>query len=124
MDVKSKLLEIQRLRAEQDELKRQASILHREEMQVRREVSNFLGEKYSGFKIGDVIQWTDRRRIIKMVITHFEAYTYDVEIEDTHPTIHGIVILKNGEIGTRTDSVYSHSKLNPQKCGEMKLPTA
>ena len=127
MDWKAALRETKSLRDEQYDLQERQRELRKREMKIKREVSNYWGEKYTGFKVGDIIEWQEtswkeKTKTVKMVITYFDGYVRDEEIEDDNPSIHGVRILKNGERGTQTDSVYFHQKRNPRKIGEMALP--
>ena len=126
MDWKKAFTEIEEIELEETELKNKLSELRKRELSIRRDLSNYWGEKYTGFKIGDIIQWTEKswrgkESTVKMVIKYFSAYIRHGEYEeDKKPSIHGIRILKNGEVGERTESVYDHQNYNPVKIGHME----
>lgn len=119
MDTKKVLSEIKEIENQLDAIQEQKKAL-RDQLVIRlKEYSNYIGEKYTGLKIGDTITFTRkawrRSKNVTMRVTGFDAYIRDDGSDDESPTIQGIRVLKNGEVGVRTEAIYKHEKINWKK---------
>lgn len=119
MDTKTAYEEMKRLDIEVDELREQIKSKRARATELHKEVSDYIAYKYLGLKIGDVIRFErktwKRTEIVTMKITAFDGHVYEDYSEDDKPNITGVRILKNGEAGTRTETIYSYMKTKYEK---------
>jgi hypothetical protein len=125
MNTSDTIKQIFAIEKECDELRGKRSNLARQAQELADQLSVYWGEKYSGFKIGDVVEFTEktwkRERVVRIKITGFNVHLpYDSDrnidtYEDKHPTVIGIVVLKSGEIGVQEKRIYSHENIKITK---------
>jgi hypothetical protein len=115
MDTKKVLTEIKEIEEQLDALSEQRKTLREKFSSLAKDYSNYIGEKYTGLKIGDRINFTRktwrRSENVTMQVTGFNAYIREDKTDDKGPTITGVRVLKSGEIGTRSENVYFHENI-------------
>jgi hypothetical protein len=109
-DVMKQILELENQQGILDEKKR---ALFNQEKKLRSELAAYWAWQTYGLRVGDRITWMERygyrdgKIAITIEITKFSSRLYDDLTEDTTPTINGVRILKDGTVGSKTDSWYS-----------------
>lgn len=85
------------------------------------ELSYIYAELAYGLKVGDRIRFEKKNfrksEVITIQITEFgvntTSYLFGVDVDEMNkkPSIHGVRILKNGEVGTKKESWWAHKKV-------------
>lgn len=100
----------------------QAQLLRKQYQRLKREMSEIiLAERY-GLKLGDVIEVTERRgsRSAKTFRIKLDKFEFDTP-KSTYPTVEGVFVKKNGEVGIQRKRLYYFENLEFSKIDEALL---
>ena len=110
------ILILNALTAQRRELQAQLHHLNVKIDEARRELSEENGWMKTGYKVDDEIEFTKRKyagskpETIRIIIRSFGIHIMDGQISDAYPSITGVRILKNGQVGVKEETCWESSE--------------